>query len=201
MQREAQKSIDNFQWQDLQNPYDEIGVSTLGADLQREESGRATASTLQALQSAGTRALGVGAGRLMQNSNNMNRQIAADLDMQRKNIDFAKAGQAVNNQNIIEGRQANEIQGYGQMLNVGMQMKYGGAADMMNAGQAQGQTNQSIMSSVMGGGMGGGMMGGGGGGGSQAPAPSVGYGNGMSTSGGYNDQNAMYAQGYGGSYA
>lgn len=181
MQKAAQAAIDKFEWQELENPFGDLQVSTLGADLEREELGRSVASTVEALRAGGTRGLGVGAGRVLQSSIEGNRQIAAGLDQQQKQIDFAEAADEVATRNMIENRQANELAGLGQKLNVGMNMKYGGVADMMNAGQSQGQTNQSIMSSIMGG-MTGGMMGGGGmgGGGSSQGAPvSVNYGGGL----------------------
>lgn len=139
MQKSAQNAIDNFEWEDLQNPYKDLQVSTMGADLQREELGRATATSVDALRNAGTRGLGVGIGRVMAASNNANRTIAADLDNQKKNIDFAAAGDDANIRNMIEKRQGEELQGYGQMLTTGMNMKYGGISDMMNATMSQGQ--------------------------------------------------------------
>ena len=37
MQRRAEEALANFEWQNLENPYEALQVSTLGADLQREE--------------------------------------------------------------------------------------------------------------------------------------------------------------------
>lgn len=200
MQKKAERMLDSFEWQDLQNPYESLQVSTLGADLQREEAGRNTASVVNAIQSGGSRAIIGGLGRVQAQNNLVNRQIAADLDQQQRSIDFAAAGQDVVNQGMTEQRQANELQGYGQMMNVGMNMKYGGIADVMNAAQAQGQTNMAIMDSVMGGftgGMGGGgMMGGGGGSGSQSPVTAQ-YGGGLPL---VNPQSTNSASLYAGNY-
>lgn len=133
MERKAQAAIDNFQWQELKNPYENLQVSRLGADLQREEATRNTATSVNTLQQAGSRSLIGGLGRVQANNNLLNRQIAADLDQKQKQIDFATAGQAVRNQEVVEGRQANELAGYGQQMNVGMNTKYGGMSDMMNS--------------------------------------------------------------------
>lgn len=165
MSQEAQRKIDSFEWESLENPYRNLAVSTLGADLQREEASRAAATNVEALRAAGTRGLGVGAGRVMQSVNNNNREIAANLDQQRKAIDFAAAGDDVRIRDMIENRQSNELAGYGQMLNVGNQMKYGGTADMLNGVQAAGQSVAAYQAYKDGrpnpvGGMGGGMMGG-----------------------------------------
>jgi len=153
------------------------------------------ATSIDALRSGGVRGLVGGIGRVNAQNQFANRQIGADLDRQQKTIDYARA----QDQSVIRGmqerRQSEELAGYGQMLNIGTQMKYGAYADIMNAGQQQGQTNMAIMDRVMGGmsgGMGGGMMGGGGQ--SQAPAPSVNYGGGMQ---GFNNyQNPYGASNY-----
>lgn len=197
MQKEAQKKIDNFKWRDLNNPFRTTQVSTLGSDLQREENARTNATVMQGLRGAGTRGILGGAGAVVEGSNDVNRRIAANLDEQQKNLDVMAAQDDVNIRNMWENRQSNELAGYGQMLNIGRADKYGGMADMMNAGQAQGQTNMAIMNSVMGGMSGGGgggggmggMMGGGGGGGGGNMSPVTGK---------YNEQNAYIAQYYGG---
>lgn len=133
MQREAQRAIDNFEWQDLQNPYENVQVSTLGSDLQREEAARNTATSVNALRSGGNRALIGGLGRVQAQNNLVNRQIGANLDQQQKQLDYAAAGQDVANQNTIENRQSNELAGYGQAMNVGMGLKYQGIDNMVNA--------------------------------------------------------------------
>lgn len=181
MQRAAQKKIDEFEFDELQNSYDGASVSTMGADLQKEQMSRNMATSVDALRSGGIRGVLGGLGQINAQNQFNTRQIGANLDQQQKAIDFARAGDQSQIRGMQENRQMQELQGYGQMLNTGMQMKYGAYADLMNAGQAQGQTNQSIMSSIMGGmtgGIGGGAMGGGGGG--QAPAPSTPYGQGFS---------------------
>lgn len=203
MQKAGQAAIENFEWQDLSNPYETLSVSTVGADYRGEEMARASSSAIGALQGGGTRALVGGIGRVMQANVNTGREIAANLDEQQKAISYAAAGQDVTNQNMMERRQAEELAGYGQMMNVGMNMKYGGLSDMMNAGFAGG---------MFAGGMGGGMMGGGGQGGATAQAANP-YSNSLpvmtgypqsgapATSGSYNDSAAMYANDYGYQYA
>ena len=157
MQKKAQALIDNFEWEELKNPYKDLQVSTMGADLRREENARMGATAVDALQGGGTRAIVGGLGRLQAQNNLMNREIAANLDEQRKSIDYAAAQDDTRIRDMIEKRQSDELQGYGQMLNVGMGMKYGGAADMQASGQAQSEHNMNVMQMVMGMGGGGGM--------------------------------------------
>jgi len=83
----ADEELKRLQQPELTNAYENNTVSTLGADLQREESARNTASSVAALSEAGGREIIGGIGRVNAAANNMNRQIASDLDIQQKAID------------------------------------------------------------------------------------------------------------------
>lgn len=144
MQRDAQDYINKFKWQDLQNPMANLQVSTLGADLQKEQQNLASSQDIAALQQGGTRALVGGLGRVEAQRNLTNRTLASNLDEQQKAINMAKAQQDVANQNMIEQRQANELQGYGQMLSTGFGTKYQGINDIANAFGAAGQAYQGF---------------------------------------------------------
>lgn len=150
MQRRAQKMIENFEWKELRNPYKDLQVSTMGADLQREEAARMSATNVDALRSGGNRALIGGLGRVQAQNNLVNRQIAADLDQQQKQIDYAAAQDDTMIRAMHEKRQADELQGYGQMMNVGLGMKYQGVGDVMNAAGMIGQMNMDMFNSAAG---------------------------------------------------
>lgn len=153
MQKKAQALIDNFEWQELKNPYKDLQVSTMGADLMKEQNARAVSTATQALRGSGTRGLVSGLATVQNQSNIMNKEVAANLDEQRKAIDFASAGEEGKIRDMMENRQANELAGYGQMMNVGMGMKYGGVGDMQAAGQAQSQHAMDVFTTIKGGGM------------------------------------------------
>ena len=140
MQKRAQNNIDNFKFEDLTNSYKNLRVSTLGSDLQTEQANINTASNTQAMRAGGNRALVGGLGRQQAMNNTMNKEIAAGLDKQQTNIDFAAAGQDANNQQMMEKRQTDELAGYGAMLGAGQKAKYDGMTDMLNAGVAMGET-------------------------------------------------------------
>lgn len=133
MQRQAQQLIDNFEWQDLENAYTNKQVSTLGSDLMREENSRAMATATGALREGGSRALIGGLGKVVSQSNTMNRQIAANLDEQQKALDLAAAEDDVRIRSMVEERQANELAGYGEMLQQGRSMKNAGFSEGLNA--------------------------------------------------------------------
>ena len=130
--RRAQKAIDSYQRQTLTNAYDGVGVSRLGADLQREENARVSATTIDALRSFGTRGL-AGLGGTVRSNNLMNREAAADLDRQRQTIDMARAGDEARIRQMQEKREELDLQGLGQQLNVGRQDAYSGFGDIASS--------------------------------------------------------------------
>lgn len=93
--RKAKKKIAseiaNQKRPELDNIADGLQVSTRGSDLQREETARQSATALDALSDAGTRAVGVGVGRIAAVNADTNARIGADIDEQQKNIDFFRA--------------------------------------------------------------------------------------------------------------
>lgn len=151
MQRQAQQLIDNFEWQDLENAYTNKQVSTLGSDLMREENSRAMATAAGALREGGSRALIGGLGKVVSQSNTMNRQIAANLDEQQKALDLAAAADDVNIRNMVEKRQTDELAGYGEMLQQGRSMKNVGLSEGLNAIGTLGAGVSGVISPVKGG--------------------------------------------------
>lgn len=141
MEREAQKHIDNFRWQDLDNVMEDVQISTRGADLRREELGRSTATAIDALSKGGARTLAAGIGRVQENNTRVAREIGANLDEQQKQLDYAVAQDNARIQQMTERRQANELAGYGQMLNTGMGMKWGAMGDLLNTAGYISQTD------------------------------------------------------------
>jgi len=154
MMRAGQQGIDNFQWDDITNPYKEMTASTVGADIQREESARGTATAVNALRSAGVRGVVGGMGQVQQAANKVNQGIAADVDKATKDIQMKAAGQDVNNAAIQERRQQEELAGYGKQLDVGMDMKGQGMGDLVAAAGAVDSFAMSAMTGGMGGGKG-----------------------------------------------
>jgi len=156
MRRDAQSYIDNFEWQELENPYKNLQVSTRGADLRAEQANITTANSVEALRQGGSRALASGLNRVQQQNNTIGREIAANLDEQQKMINYQGAQDDVRTRQMMERRQADELAGYGQMLNTGIAMEYQGYTDMMNAGNSQSEHNMELFNTF------GGMAGGGG---------------------------------------
>jgi hypothetical protein len=132
MEKDAKDKIMSYQRQALTNVNKDRSVSTLGADLQTEELNKNTATATEALRGAGTRGILGGMGQITENTNEVNRRVAADLDMQQKQIDESVAEDDARIRGMVEERQNAELSGYSNMMNVGMGMKYQGINQFVN---------------------------------------------------------------------
>ena len=100
----AAKALENLEQPELKNTAEDLQVSTLGSDLQREESARLASTQTEALREAGTRAIIGGSGRVEAGNQKLNREIGADLDQQQKDIDKMKATDDLNMRKVAEDR-------------------------------------------------------------------------------------------------
>ena len=119
--KEAQSLLDNYQRQDIVNPYENIQVSTLSADRQREDLARAIATNAQYAAMGGGRAIAGIAPQLVAQQNTQEAQILANLDEQEKQRQqlIARGDEMV--QGMIEQRENNDLMGIGNSLNVARQ--------------------------------------------------------------------------------
>ena len=136
MEAAGTQGVAGFEWNDLTNPYKDTQVSTLGADMRVDQANVNTATNVDALRAGGARSLAAGMGRVQAQNNTVSRDIAAGLDEQQKALDLKAAGQDVVNQNMTEKRQGDELAGYGNMIDVGMDMRAQGVGDLVAAGGA-----------------------------------------------------------------
>lgn len=136
MQRAGQAGFDAFEWEDLTNPYKNLQISTAGAEMRADQANSATANITEAVRAGGTRAIVGSAGRIQANNNLVSRDIAANLDEQQKNIDMKAAADDAQIRNMTEKRQSDELAGYGNMMDVGMDMRHQGFGDLVALGGA-----------------------------------------------------------------
>ena len=148
MQKKAQKYIDDFKWNEMSNSYEGTQVSTLSSDLQAEQGAQSFATSVDALRSGGVRGIIGGLGRVQANRNLMDRQIGADLDAQQKEIDKLYAGDQSALRAIDYQKQSQELTGYGNMLNAGMQNKYTGMNSLMSGGYFLGEGISSAVTGL-----------------------------------------------------
>lgn len=117
----ARSELANYKRQELENVQKERTVSTLGANIQREEQARLAATQVSALQGAGTRGLVGGLGRVEVGNQNVNQQIGANLDMQQKEIDAAIAQDDANIRGMQESRENADISALSSQYQSGKQ--------------------------------------------------------------------------------
>jgi len=153
---EAKKAISEFESQDLPNPYENVQVSTMGADMQTDAAQSAFATSVDALQRGGTRAVVSALPRISETNILLQNQIAADIDRQAKERDMMIARGDENIRQIRENREQLALQGLGQQLQVGRQDSAGGMMNLvsgmlagstaLNQNKSQGQGVQDPMS-------------------------------------------------------
>ena len=121
--KQIRKQIDEYQRQELVNPDENLQVSTLGADRQREDLSRtmATYSNLMAL--GGTRAAAAMMPQLVMQQNAQEAQIVANLDEQEKQRQQMIAQGNAMVQQMTEQRERDDLLGMGAELNVANQQK------------------------------------------------------------------------------
>lgn len=134
--RDAKNALDNYQRQEFNNIAEGLQVSTLGADLQREEQARLASSQVDALQGMGARGVIGGLGRVEAGNQMVNRQIAADLDAQQKQIDQIRAQDEANIRSMQEQREMQDIAGLSSQYNAGNQMMWQGIGGVAQTGMA-----------------------------------------------------------------
>jgi hypothetical protein len=148
----AERALNDLPIPELVNPYENLQVSTLGADLQRQESARLSATSVQALQGAGVRGVVGGIGAVKAQNQLMNQQIGADLDVQQKGIDQAIAGGAMNIQGMKEQRYRSDVAALSSQINQGNQMFQAGlggiAQSAMGGLRAYGANKESSLTDI-----------------------------------------------------
>jgi hypothetical protein len=135
----AQKAIDAFEFDELNNVYDSIGVSTRGSDLIREEAQRTTAGAVEVARSGGIQGVLSALPKIQSVNNQISQEAALDLDQQQQQLDYARAEDEARIRAMNEERQANELAGLGQKLATGQQNFFSGMSNITNSFMAGGQ--------------------------------------------------------------
>lgn len=122
---DAKKALANYNRQTLKNVADDLTISRLGADLQREEQARLSSTTVDALQGS-SRNLIAGLGRVEAGNQAVNERIGASLDEKQKEIDIMKANEEANIRAIQEGREVADINALSSQYVAGKDQMYQG---------------------------------------------------------------------------
>jgi len=137
------KEAANMKEVPLTNIADELKVSTVGAKARQEGQSALEATQTAALQEAGTRAIGVGAGRVAAGSQSVNKDIAVNLNEQQQNIDQVRAQDSQRIQMTKEQRQQAKL--------AALSSQYNAAADAEQQGYGQMIQGASMAGSSLGG--------------------------------------------------
>ena len=132
--KEAREALENYQRQELENVAENMRVSTLGADLQREENARLASTQIDALRGGGTRTIIGASGRVDANSQEMNRKIAAGLDEQQIGIDKMYAEDKANIRGMKENRENADISALSSQYTAGRQGMFDGMSNVLRGG-------------------------------------------------------------------
>lgn len=133
-----QQQIDDYKRQQLTNPYEGLNVSTMGADLQRQDIARSIATGTNQLALGGSRALVGGLPNMLDQQIAQEQKIAADLDQQYNQNQQLKAQGYGMVQGMQEQREKDDLLGLGNALNTARQ-------EQSNAWNQLAQTGGSLM--------------------------------------------------------
>ena len=117
----AKKEIENFNRQELVNPYENIAVSTLKSDQQTDANLSNVATSIDALQRGGSRTVLAGVPKLNESNILLQNLISQDLENQDINRELLIAKGEENIRGIQESREINALQGLGQQLQTSRQ--------------------------------------------------------------------------------
>lgn len=126
----AQDDLNNFKRQDLVNPYENMQISTLGADYARENNSMLTSNVVDASRNAGARSIFSALPKLIDYNNKSNRESQILLDKQVQERNYAIAGDEVAQRSMREQRDNASLDGIGQRLEVGRQDMWSGLRGM-----------------------------------------------------------------------
>lgn len=113
--KQYEKAINNYDRQELKNPYEDLQVSRKGTDLALQENARNSANMVEAMQGGGINGLGM-LSQIQSNTNDLNQQVTANLDQQYINNENKKAeGEAMVMQ-MQERREEGDLAGLGNAM-------------------------------------------------------------------------------------
>jgi len=124
--RDAEEALNAYERQKLENVAEGLQVSTLGADLQREEQARLASSQVSSAREGGARTMIGSLGRIEAGNQRVNQQIGADLDMQQKQIDQMRAEDDARIRAMQENREIQDISALSSQYNAGQQIRTNG---------------------------------------------------------------------------
>lgn len=143
-QKEAEKAAEEYERQELKNPYEDLQVSRMGADLQQENLNNQIATATDSLKAGGARAIIGGMPTLYDTIVKSNQQIAAGLDQQyNQNQQLSAQGTAMV-QGMYEQREKDDLLGIGNAINTHRQEFNNGLTNVVQSGAALASSGAAV---------------------------------------------------------
>lgn len=137
--KEAREAIENSQRRELSNPNKDIQISTLGADQMTKANNINVATSVDALQRAGDRAVLGGIPKVNESSVLLQDQISKSLDEQAAQRSQLIARGEENINNMMELREREALAGLGAMYNAANQNLVTGLGDFASSALTAGK--------------------------------------------------------------
>lgn len=142
--KKAQRELNNYERQELDNAFENVQISTMGADLMREEGARTTANLVDATQMGGARTVIGGIPRVVGASNEINREAAKMLDDQVQRREYAIAGDNARIEGITENRDIANINALSSQVEAGRQDMWSGFGSALSSAAYMGRGLKEI---------------------------------------------------------
>ena len=138
-QKKAQRELNNYERQDLNNAYENIQISTMGSDLLREENARTSSNLVDATQMGGARTIIGGIPRIVGATNNINQEAAKLLNDQVQKREYAIAQDNARIEGITENRDIANIAGLSSQIDAGRQDMWSGFGSALSSAAYMGR--------------------------------------------------------------
>ena len=133
-QRKANKAIDNYERQDLDNAFENIQINTLESDIFKEEGQRFNAMALDNLRSGGVRSVIGGVPMLQAGSNLRDQEGRNYLGNKIEKREYGIAYDNARIRQMQERREELDLAGLGQKLDVMRNQMWNGLGSIGSAG-------------------------------------------------------------------
>jgi hypothetical protein len=124
--KKAQKELNDYERESLDNAFKDISINTMGSDLLREENSRTSAGLTDALQQSGARGIIGGIPRVVSATNEINREAAKLLNDQVEKRDYAIANDNIRIETMKNDRDNANISALSSQVDAGRQDMWDG---------------------------------------------------------------------------
>lgn len=122
----AKNELNSYERESLDNAFKEIKISTLGADLLREENAKTSAGLTYASQLSGARGIMTNIPKIISGTHQINQEAAKLLDDQQMRREYAIAGDNARIEGMLENRDIANIGALSSQIDAGNQDMYEG---------------------------------------------------------------------------